>query len=93
VDGNNHQIDTARALAATRSRKITTLIDLLHVMGYLWKAADTFFYKGDPTARVWVRAQTDKLLSGLLHECVMTLLASNAGFGWRGGFVMGSCGG
>ncbi len=55
VDGNRHQIDTALTLAATRDKKITILIDLLHVIHYLWRAADCFFYKNDPAARAWVR--------------------------------------
>lgn len=34
------------------------------MVSYLWKAADCFFYTGDPAARAWVREQTDKLLRG-----------------------------
>jgi hypothetical protein len=64
VDGNCHQIDTALALAAARGKPVTILIDLIHVVQYLWKAADCFFYKGDPAARAWVVEQTGKLLHG-----------------------------
>ena len=31
---------------------------------YLWKAANSFFYTGDPEARAWVRDQTAKILDG-----------------------------
>src|SRR5262249_5591392 len=64
VDGNCHQIDTALTLAAARGKQVTILIDLIHVVQYLWKAARSFFYDNDPEARVWVREQTAKLLAG-----------------------------
>ena len=31
---------------------------------YLWKAANSFFYPGDPAARAWVKDQTAKILAG-----------------------------
>jgi len=64
IDGNNHQIETIETLAAARGKKVTVLIDLLHVQGYLWKAAKVFFYDKDPAARAWVREQTGKILDG-----------------------------
>ncbi len=64
VDGNNHQIETITALAAKYGVKVPVLIDLIHVTGYLWKAAGTFFYSGDPEARSWVKEQTAKILAG-----------------------------
>ena len=48
---------------STRS-KVTILIDLIHVVQYLWKAASSFFYPGDPAARAWVRDQAAKILAG-----------------------------
>ena len=40
------------------------LIDLIHVTSFLWKAANSFFYPGDPEARTWVRQQTAKIPVG-----------------------------
>jgi hypothetical protein len=68
IDGNNHQIETIEALAAARGTKVTILIDLLHVQGYLWKAAKVFFYDRDPAARAWVREQTGKVLDGRARD-------------------------
>lgn len=64
VDGNNHQIQTITTLAADYQVKVPILIDLIHVTQYLWKAANSFFYTGDPEARAWVRDQTAKILDG-----------------------------
>ena len=64
VDGNCHQIETITALAAQYQVKVPILIDIIHVTGYLWKAANSFFYPGDPAARAWVKDQTAKILAG-----------------------------
>jgi hypothetical protein len=64
VDGNNHQIETITALAAKHGVQVPILIDLIHVTQYLWKAANSFFYPGDPAARAWVKQQTAKILAG-----------------------------
>jgi hypothetical protein len=64
IDGNCHQIETVTRLAAERGVKVKILIDLIHVVQYLWKAANSFFYPGDPEARAWVREQTAKILAG-----------------------------
>jgi hypothetical protein len=64
IDGNCHQIETVQTLAAECQVKVPILIDLIHVVQYLWKAAGSFFYPGDPEARAWVREQTAKILAG-----------------------------
>ena len=64
VDGNNAQIAAINALAAERQVKIPVLIDFIHVVQYLWKAAGSFFYPGDPAARAWVKEQAAKILAG-----------------------------
>ena len=35
--------------------KITVVIDVIHVLEYLWTAAWCFFAEGDPSAEAWVR--------------------------------------
>jgi hypothetical protein len=64
IDGNCHQIETVEKLAAKYGVKVTILIDLIHVTQYLWKAANSFFYPGEPAGRDWVREQTAKILDG-----------------------------
>lgn len=64
VDGNNHQIDRVTAEAAERKVEITIVIDFIHVLEYLWKAAWAFFYTGDPDAEAWVADKARKVLEG-----------------------------
>jgi hypothetical protein len=40
VDGNNHQIDRINAEAHTRGVRINLILDFVHVLEYLWKAAE-----------------------------------------------------
>jgi hypothetical protein len=50
VDGNAHQVSCFRAEAAKRGKDITILIDFIHVIEYLWKAALAFTPPGDTRA-------------------------------------------
>ncbi len=67
VDGNNHQIDRIKAEAKKRKVKVTIVVDLVHVLEYLWSAAWSFFAEGDPAAETWV------------HEKALAVLDGNAG--------------
>ena len=40
VDGNNHQIERIRCEAHTRGVRIDIILDFVHVLEYLWKAAE-----------------------------------------------------
>jgi hypothetical protein len=64
VDGNNHQIDRINAEAANRKLKVTIVIDLIHVMEYIWGAAWCFFAEGDRAAEDWVHDKTLAVLEG-----------------------------
>jgi hypothetical protein len=64
VDGNKHQIDRINAEAKARKVKVTVLIDLIHVLEYLWKAVWCFFREGDPAAELWVRGHAQEILAG-----------------------------
>lgn len=68
VDGNNHQIDRIHAEAKARNVRITIVVDLIHVIEYLWGAAWCFFTEGDPDAETWVRARTMAVLEGNARE-------------------------
>ena len=54
VDGNRTQIDAVAAEAAHRGVQVAVLIDLIHVLEYLWGAAWSFFDKAEPAAEEWV---------------------------------------
>ena len=64
VDGNNHQIDRIKAEARKRKVKVTILVDVIHVLEYLWDAAWCFFAEGDPAAERWVHEKARAVLEG-----------------------------
>jgi hypothetical protein len=64
VDGNRHQIDRIRAEARRRKVKVSILVDIVHVLEYLWKAAWSFHAEGDPAAEAWVRRHATSVLAG-----------------------------
>ena len=64
VDGNNHQIDRITKEARKRKLKVTIVVDLIHVLEYLWSAAWSFFTEGDPAAERWVHNKARAILEG-----------------------------
>lgn len=64
VDGNNHQIDRIEAEAARREVGVAVVVDLIHVLEYLWGAAWCFFAEGAPAAEGWVRDRALAVLDG-----------------------------
>jgi len=64
VDGNNHQIDRIQAEAKTRGIEVAIVVDLIHVLEYLWGAVWCFFAEGDPAAQTWVHERTLAVLDG-----------------------------
>jgi hypothetical protein len=64
VDGNNHQIDRINAEAKARKVKVTILVDVVHVLEYLWGSAWCFFAEGDPAAETWVHEKALAVLEG-----------------------------
>jgi hypothetical protein len=70
VDGDNHQIEVFRAEAARRDVTITIMIDFIHVLEYLWKAAWCFHPPRDPAMEDWVIAQGLDILHGRVSEVI-----------------------
>jgi hypothetical protein len=68
VDGNNHQIDRIEAEAADRGIEVTIVVDLIHVLEYLWGAAWCFFDEADPAAETWVRHRALAILDGKARQ-------------------------
>jgi hypothetical protein len=64
VDGNTHQIEAIRGQARARDRPVTILIDIVHVVEYVWKAAWCFHQEGDPAVEAWVATQARDILDG-----------------------------
>jgi hypothetical protein len=64
VDGNNAQLTAIHAEAARRHITIHVVVDLIHVLQYIWLAAGSFFEPGDPDARAWVHSRARAVLNG-----------------------------
>ena len=64
VDGNCHQIERIEAEAGKREVNVTVVIDLIHVLEYLWGAVWCFFSEGDAAAEEWVRNRALAVLEG-----------------------------
>jgi hypothetical protein len=59
-----HQLDLIRAEAARRRAGIHIVIDLIHVLEYIWKAAWSLHDAGDPAVEDWVAARALAVLAG-----------------------------
>ncbi|MGH3123184.1 MAG: ISKra4 family transposase [Streptosporangiaceae bacterium] len=64
VDGAEHQLDLIRAEAGRRGVTIHVVIDLIHVLEYLWKAAWSLHAAGDPAAEDWAAVKALAVLAG-----------------------------
>lgn len=64
VDGNNHQIDRINKEAQARAVTVRIVIDVIHVLEYLWSAAWCFFAEAEPAAEQWVRDRAVAILEG-----------------------------
>ena len=64
VDGNKTQLDLLEYYAQKHSIGLTIILDLMHVLSYLWKAAHAFFPEGSKESEKWVGERLLKLLHG-----------------------------
>ncbi|MGH9243169.1 MAG: ISKra4 family transposase, partial [Acidimicrobiales bacterium] len=68
VDGNRHQIDCIQAQAQQRNVSVAVVVDLIHVLEYLWAAVWCFFAEGDPAAEHWIRDRALAVLEGKARD-------------------------
>jgi len=68
VDGEVHQLDIIEALTQSLKQEVTIVLDFIHVLEYLWKAALCFFVSGSPEAEEWVRERALRLLEGRVSD-------------------------
>lgn len=64
VDGEEHQLDTIKATAKQQSVEVTIVLDFIHVLEYVWKAAFCFFASGSEAAESWVQERALRILEG-----------------------------
>jgi len=64
VDGNKDQLRFLRRCKRVFGVTVTIILDFIHVLEYLWKAAHAFYGKGNPAAESWVRKRGLEVLRG-----------------------------
>lgn len=62
VDGNKDQLAFVKATANKLGARVTLIVDLMHVLEYLWRAAHAFCEAGSPQAESWVQQRLMWLL-------------------------------
>ncbi|MDJ0903321.1 MAG: ISKra4 family transposase [Xenococcus sp. MO_188.B8] len=64
VDGEPHQLKTIKAMALKQKLQLTIVLDFIHVLEYLWKAAYCFCSSGSEAAETWVQERALRILQG-----------------------------
>jgi hypothetical protein len=64
VDGHPHQIKLINRVMNKHKIKATIVMDFIHVLEYVWKAAWCFYKKGDHKVEAWVENNALKILNG-----------------------------
>lgn len=64
VDGNKDQLRFLRQCVRRYGVTVTIIMDFIHVLEYLWKAAHAFYGKGNSAAESWVRKRGLEILRG-----------------------------
>jgi hypothetical protein len=73
VDGDIYQLGLIHAEAAARGVTVTIVIDFIHVLEYLWKAAWCFHQPRDPAMEDWVIAQAIAILHGRAGDVITVI--------------------
>jgi hypothetical protein len=64
VDGNKHQIRILRRMAKDKKIDMTIIVDIIHVIEYLWEAGRAFYPKASEDLESWVRVRLLEILRG-----------------------------
>jgi hypothetical protein len=64
VDGNASQIKILTDLAQEFGVKLVIVLDVIHVIEYVWRAAYAFYADGSPEAQQWVSDRIWRILEG-----------------------------
>lgn len=64
VDGNKSQIRILQRMAKKNGLKLTIIVDIIHVIEYLWAAGRAFYTESGPELESWVRHHLLEVLRG-----------------------------
>jgi hypothetical protein len=73
VDRALPQLDSLEKAAKAHGVKVVIILDIIHALEYLWKAAKVRFASDDPQAAPWVAEQIERLLHGQVRTIVRGL--------------------
>lgn len=73
VDGDLTQIDDSEQAADACGVRVVIIVDIMHVLASLWKAAKAWLPSDDPTIAQWVSDITSQLLPRQVKSIVRTL--------------------
>lgn len=76
VDGAEHQLDVIQAAAQHEGVALTIVLDFIHVLEYLWKAALCWMTPGTPEIETWVQERALRLLQGNVSEVAASIQRS-----------------
>lgn len=68
VDGDANQLDRVYRCAERHGVDIVVIIDFIHVLEYLWKAAWCFYPRADVSAEKWVTERAARILEGRVSD-------------------------
>jgi hypothetical protein len=78
VDGQEGQLSLIETVAARMGVQVTIVLDIIHVLEYLWRAAYCFHPDGSHEAEQWVQKRLLMLLSGTSPSDVAAGMARSA---------------
>lgn len=64
VDGQGHQLNEIKRIAKQRGFALTIILDIVHVIEYLWDAAHILFEESSSSAEDWVSNKLFDVLNG-----------------------------
>ena len=73
VDGDLTQIDDIEQAARALGADVVIIVDIMHVLEYLWKAAKAWLPPDGPKIAQWVSDKTSQLLQGEVKSVVRNL--------------------
>jgi len=84
VDGNKPQIALLIANALALNIPLIIIIDIIHVIEYIWKAAHSFYNTGDPQCGKFVSELVLQILHGQSNQVVKLLTEKTTDLGLSG---------
>jgi hypothetical protein len=73
VDGQKAQLEQIKKEVTKRKRKATIILDIVHVIEYLWKAAHEFFKEGTKECEEWVKKNYERVLKNEARQVAIAM--------------------